>query len=383
MKYTPEDCEFAMRMLHHREELTEQEAGEWMDEPEHLELLEEMAGIRMVNQDFFMNDASLVREKLHRELFPSRQLRLWITAIAASVVLVLGGWLWLKNMSAQTPVVQVVQSPIIPGNTKACLILPDGKVVDLNRKIREITARPGEIIRNDSVEGLKYRVNDASVSMEKEEYHILQVPVGGFYKLQLSDGSRVWLNAGSELRFPISFGANERNVYLKGEGYFEVAKDEKKSFNVHLDQAVVTVLGTAFNVSAYQDEKDITTTLVNGAVRFQSEQSGQNIVLNPGHQCVMNMNTGQTRVKEVDTDIYTSWVEGRFVFRFMTLETIMRQLQRWYDFEIIYSAPEIRQYEFQGVVKRDSKIEDVFKAIELATDVRFRMTGRQVTVEKR
>lgn len=382
MKYTPEDYEFAIRVLHRREELTDQEVEEWMSESEHLELLEELAGIRMVSQNFSVDDASLAQKKLHRELFPSPQLRLWVAAVAVSVVLALGGWLYFGGMESSQPVPQLVQNPIVPGNTRAQLILSDGKVVDLNREVREVSGQSEGIIHNDSVEGLKYRGCEYSVQAEKEEYNVLQVPVGGFYKLELSDGSRVWLNAGSELRFPVSFVGDERNVYLKGEGYFEVAKDEKRHFNVHLDRAMVTVLGTSFNINAYPEEKNIATTLVNGSVKFLAEQSGQDVLLQPGRQCLMDVATGQTSVKKVDTGIYTSWVEGRFVFRFMNLETIMRQLQRWYDFEISYLDPEVKQYEFQGVVQRDSKIEDVFKAIELATDVRFKMTGRQITVEK-
>lgn len=383
MKYTPEEYEFAVRLIHHREELTDREAEEWMGEQGHPELLLELAYIRMEEQNFCVDDGSVVREQLHRELSPSRRLRLWTMSIAASLVLALGGWLWLRSVESHGPVSQLVQNPIIPGNPKALLILSDGKTVDLNHEVREITGQIEGIIRNDSVEGLKYRTMENSTRLQKEEYNVLQVPVGGFYKLELSDGSRVWLNAGSELRFPVSFGEDERNVYLKGEGYFEVAKDETRRFNVHLNQAMVTVLGTSFNINAYPDEKKISTTLVNGAVRFHAGQNGQDVVLEPGRQCVMDVTTGQTLVREVDTRIYTSWVEGRFVFRFMNLEVIIRQLQRWYDFEISYLSPEIREYEFQGVIQRDSKIEDVFKAIELTTDVRFKINGRQVTVEKR
>lgn len=382
MKYTPEDYEFAIRMLHHREELTDWEVEEWMSECEHLELLEETACIRMEKQSFSIEDGAVIQKKLHRELFRSHHFIVWTMSIAASLVLALGGWLYFGSIESPQPIPQLVQNPITPGNSKAQLILSDGKVVDLNREVREVYGQNEGIIHNDSVEGLKYWVNEHSVQSEKEKYNVLRIPVGGFYKLELSDGSRVWLNAGSELRFPVSFVGGERNVYLKGEGYFEVAKDEKRHFNVHLNRAMVTVLGTSFNINAYPDEKNIATTLVNGSVQLHAEQNGQNVVLQPGRQCVMDVETGQISVKKVDTGIYTSWVEGRFVFRFMNLESIMRQLQRWYDFEITYLAPEIKQYEFQGVVQRDSKIEDVFKAIELATDVRFKMTGRQVTVEK-
>lgn len=383
MKYTPEEYEFAVRLIHHREQLIDREAEEWMSEQEHRELLEELACIRMGGQNFSADDGSVVREQLHRELFPARQFRLWTMSIAASLVLALGGWLWLRNVESSEPVPQLVQNPITPGNTKALLILSDGRTVDLNHEVREIAGQTEGIIRNDSIEGLKYRIIENSVPRQKEEYNVLQVPMGGFYKLELSDGSRVWLNAGSELRFPVSFVGNERNVYLKGEGYFEVAKDETRCFNVHLNQATVTVLGTSFNINAYPDEKKISTTLVNGAVRFRTEQNRQNVVLEPGRQCIMDIATGQTLVREVDTRIYTSWVTGRFVFRFMNLEAIIRQLQRWYDFEISYLSPEIKEYEFQGVIQRDSKIEDVFKAIELTTEVRFKINGRQVTVEKR
>ena len=379
-KTTPEDYEFVIRILHHRKGLTDQEVGEWMKDPEHLRLLEDVAAVRTIAGSFQEEHLAGEHKRLYAKLHRVSRIR-WGVAVAASVILAWGCLHFFRNTVEQTVVSVAVNTGIEPGATKARLILPDGEVVDLHSWERKIVTTGAGIIRNDSVEGLKYRSENPVPG--NEQYHILQVPVGGFYKLELADGTRVWLNAGTELCYPAQFSGEERNVFLRGEGYFEVARDEEKRFNVHIGPSVVSVLGTSFNISAYPEEKELCTTLVTGRVSFQGEQDGPSVSLQPGQQCVMEMATGKTRVREVDTGIFTSWVDGRFVFRFMKLENIMRQLQRWYDFELTYRDPEIKAYEFRGVVQRDSRIEDVFRAIELATDVRFEITGKQVTVEKR
>lgn len=380
MKYNADDYEFAIRMLHHRQELTNKEVEEWMKEPEHLKLLEEMAAIRVVAGKGQAEDVGRARKRIRTGVRQRRVFRLAI-GIAALVMVSFGMWHLLNHTKEQTLIPLATETRIEPGETKARLILPDGQVVQLASREQEIVVNGGETIRNDSLEGLKYEGKQGQAV--KEEVHILQVPLGGFYKLELSDGTKVWLNAGSELRYPMAFSGSERRVFLKGEGYFEVAKDRQKPFHVAMERAEVTVLGTAFNISAYPEEKEILTTLVNGSVRFHSAEENANVTLTPGEQCVMETESGKTRVTKVDTELYTAWINGRFVFRDMPLEMIMRQLERWYDFQVTYVQPELKAEKFQGVIQRDTKIEDVFRAIELAMDVKFNINGKEVTIEKR
>lgn len=379
-KYTSEEYEFAIRMLHHRKELSSEEAEEWMKDPDHLELLEEMAAVRRIAGEVPMKVLADGPRRVHRRFYRGRMFKLGVAA-AASVLICLGAWQLLKGPVRQEVAPTVAQVQIEPGGAKARLLLPGGKVVGLLARGQEITVSEQQTIRNDSLEGLTYRQDNPVVGSGEE--HILQVPLGGFYKLELSDGTKVWLNAGSELRYPVQFSGADRNVYLKGEGYFEVARNERMPFHVVMQQATVTVLGTSFNISAYPEENKVLTTLVNGAVRFYSDKTAKDVVLKPGEQFVLDTESGKTTLAEVDTKQYTAWIDGRFIFRDMPLEAIMRQLERWYDFRITYVQPEIRSDKFRGVIQRDTRIEDVFKAIELTMDVRFTIDGKQVTVEKR
>ena len=217
----------------------------------------------------------------------------------------------------------------------------------------------------------------------KEEYNKLVTPTGGEYFLTLSDGTRVFLNAASELKYPVEFVGGKRVVDLDGEAYFEVRKDSLRPFIVRVNGAEVTVLGTSFNVNTYGDDGLIYTTLVNGSVRILSEKNGQEEVLTPGMQGVMNIQTGQLTVREVDVESYVTWREGRFVFRTMTLDLIMRQLQRWYDFEVFYQNPELKEYEFRGVIKRDMDLDKVLSVIKATTNVDFEVKGKVITIIKR
>lgn len=381
--YTAEDYEFAIRILHHRKELKDEEVAEWMKNPGHVRLIVELADLQIVAGKVEDLNEDEVRRQLHRKIVPLRRIKRMVT-IAACVLFALGcwqfGWMNIQDKSVQTITENLL---ITPGEAKALLILPEGKVVDLTSRTKEIEHSGNGIVLNDSLEGLKYKLKVIRQSRLVEEYHTIQVPVGGFYKLELADGTKVWLNAGTELRYPVCFTGTERNVFLKGEAYFQVAKDTNKPFQVHLEQAEVTVLGTSFNISAYPDENQIFTTLVDGKVKFHAEKSRQKIVMQPGCQCVMEVESGKTTLSQVECECFTSWINGRFVFRDMPLEVMMRQLQRWYDFEVVYEETGVKEYEFRGVIQRDSKIEDVFRAIELATDVKFRINGKQVIIEKR
>lgn len=222
--------------------------------------------------------------------------------------------------------------------SKAQLILPDGKVTKLKSTNQRVEVPFVQGIKNDSLLGLSYKqvhINDINLA-ESEIYSTLVVPTGGFYPLELSDGTRVWLNSESELRFPVKFLSDKRQVTLKGEAYFTVKKDSTKPFIVHIENASVEVLGTTFNINTYGDDENIYTTLVNGSVRFVSEKNKQEVILKPGMQSVMNTRTGNTDIRQVDVQDYISWKEGRFVFHSMTLESIMQQLRRWYDIQVFY-----------------------------------------------
>ena len=212
-------------------------------------------------------------------------------------------------------------------------------------------------------------------------YNTLTVPRCCEYRMVLADGTQVWLNSDSELRFPVNFTGNERRVFLKGEAFFQVAKDEMKPFRVETGALEIEALGTQFDVSAYQDDGKWMTTLVEGRVRVSDKDARQTCILEPGKQALLHNN--MLTVSDVNVEEITGWKEGRFVFRNMTMENIARQLERWYDVEIGFPDVMVRYYRFTGVMKRYNRLSQLIEMIEETTDVKFQVNGRDVKIYRR
>jgi len=268
-----------------------------------------------------------------------------------------------------------------PGKSKAILVTADGKKVSLEQD-RDLNIQLNERVWVAATgEGIVYEEN--GTGGVREEYNTLSTPVGGEYALTLADGTKVYLNADSELKYPVEFLDGKRVVDLKGEAYFEVQRDSVHPFVVRVNGAEVQVLGTSFNINAYGDDGRMYTTLVNGSIRFFSGKSGQEKVLTPGMQSVMSLETGEFRLVEVDVEPYIAWRKGRFVFRSMTLDLLMRQLQRWYDFDVFYQNPDLKEYAFRGVINRDMELDKVLSVIAATTNVDFKVQGKVITIIKR
>lgn len=385
MDYKNDDIEFANRLLTRREELNDEEVTAWLKEKDHVELLDEIAAIRqkLSGQSYGENDEE---EFLHLEksIYDQKSRRMTLRwSIAASIILLVGLFVGrtingVRDMHEEQVLVKNVMQP---GTSKAILMMADGKEVVLEQG-QNLNILLNERVRvATSSQGIVYEEHGKGVVTE--EYNKLTTPIGGEYSLVLSDGTKVFLNADSELKYPVEFSDGKRIVDLKGEAYFEVHKDSSRPFVVRMNGAEVTVLGTSFNVNTYGDDGQIYTTLVNGAVRVSSVKNGQAEVLKPGMQSVMDVQSGQLTVREVDVEPYVAWREGRFVFRAMTLDLIMRQLQRWYDFEVFYQNPELKDYEFRGVIKRDMDLDKVLSVIKVTTNVDFEVKGKVITIIKR
>lgn len=305
-----------------------------------------------------------------------RKLRLW--SAAASVLLALAG-IGLWNYSGvREESLQIAQEVIEPGSRKGCLILSDGTVMNLGEttSVKQLS---------DNLVNIRLAqteiVYESQENPEQEVYNTFRTPRGGEYNLLLSDGTRVWLNARSELTYPVAFGKRQRKVRLKGEAYFEVAKDTVKPFFVETGELQIKVLGTAFNITAYEDEVAVTTTLVTGGVQLLSEIGDLNI-LQPSQQAIYSKDVKQTEIRQVKTDIYTQWREGRFVFRDEPLGNIMRILSRWYDVEYEFSRPELAKCRFYGVIGRYENIYELLNQFEKTEKVHFFYEGKKVIVKK-
>lgn len=260
---------------------------------------------------------------------------------------------------------------------QAVLVMEDGKKLVLNGiKDTCLLLGQGERLRISDRGGLAYR-QDSLRQPTPEEWHILRIPKGGEYTLELEDGSRVWLNSASELRYPVRFTGKNRQVILEGEAYFEVVRDEDRPFIVQSGKQQVEVLGTSFDITAYKDEPGIYTTLLQGSVEVSGEGGKQ--ILKPGQQAIYTEKG--IEVKEVNAALYCSWIQDRFVFVSEELETVARKLERWYDVSFFFAGSSLKTKRFSGSIPKYSDLSKVLKMLELTTNIRFQKTGGTVVVE--
>lgn len=210
-------------------------------------------------------------------------------------------------------------------------------------------------------------------------YHTIYVPRGNEYHMVLSEQTEIWLNSESELRFPINFEGHERKVYLKGEAFFKVTKDTLRPFRVNTGKMEIEVLGTSFDIKAYQGT-DPLAILVQGSIQVKDSATGKTCILSPGYQAILRNN--QLDTCRINTEEATAWKEGRFVFRDMPLAQLTQELERWFDIEIFFENNHLREHRFTGVIKRYNKIEDIGALIEETANVKFHIQGRNVIIQQ-
>ena len=302
--------------------------------------------------------------------------RLWVRAMRyAAIVLVplAAAYLWTMFHPAE-PAMEA-ETPIVPGTFRAQLTLDDGRTVALDsaafRSIGQLPEATVEVA--DRV--LTYTRSDHAAPAEVK-YNTLEIPRGGEYALQLADGSRVWLNAETRLRYPVAFAGTVRRVELTGEAYFEVSKDATRPFIVRANGVDVRVLGTSFNVAAYGAE--VVTTLVEGRVAV--EAGSERVTLEPDRQAVWDGE--RMEVRQVDASNYGLWRKGIFYFEDRRLEEILDALARWYGVEVFYVNPETKDMRFTVEIKRYENIDAILRRIAQTERVHFGVSGRTVTVQE-
>ena len=305
-------------------------------------------------------------------------------AIIVAFVLAGGTWWMVKENPEEIISVELSETSMLsPGTPKAYILFSSGQRMDLTTTEHDtMIMEKGMQVRVGSSGKISYVPGDSGSILKQEiVYNTIVVPRGGEYKLELADGTLVWLNSDSELRYPVKFAGSQRDVWLKGEGYFEVSKNPEKTFRVVVDDMIVKVLGTSFNINAYKDRGNILTTLVSGKVDIQDMSGKSLVVMNPNQQ--VDFRHGKISVQEVDVTRFVSWIDGKFYFNDMTLENIMSQLQRWYDIEVFFVDEELKSYPFTGVIRRDFTAGQIFEIIEKTTRVKFNVRGKCVTVNQK
>ncbi len=303
--------------------------------------------------------------------FPPAKVRTmpWKWVAAAAVVLLAGVYFWnqQKPVTEQTVVSELVND-VKPGTSKATLTLGDGSVVTLDSAGNKVI---GQGIRQAGGQ-LEYG-EQAAVS-----FNTLTTPKGGQFQITLADGTKIWLNAASSLRYPTAFTGGTRKVEVTGEAYFEVAKHATMPFIAQINaQTAVEVLGTSFNINAYTNEASIHTTLLEGAIRIRSHE--QSRLLSPGQQAQVNSQGEIRLIEKADLDEALAWKHEIFYFRNADLQAVMRQLERWYDVEISYSG-KIPARRFQGEIQRNLNLSDVLEGLK-NTEINFSIEGRKIIVK--
>lgn len=298
-------------------------------------------------------------------------------AAAAAVVAILtvGAWYFIQRNSSETSVQLAQQTEISPGFEQAILTTSDGNKIELGKnKLDQIKEKNGVTIRNNGSQ-LSYATPSSGNVVV---YNTLEVPRKGVYSVQLADGTKVWLNSLSALRYPTSFPGGERRVSIKGEAYFEVAKNPHQPFVVEVEGGQeVTVLGTHFNVNAYSNEDQIRTTLLEGSVRVKAGTATHTLA--PGQEAQFNLVSRDLQLKKnVDGNDVISWKNGFFVCNGKDLQAILRQVTRWYDIEIEYQG-NIQPDIFEGTIERNMNLSELLIVLEI-TGVKFSLQGKKLIV---
>lgn len=315
-----------------------------------------------------------MKSRIQRERFP-KQIRFWklTSAVAATLLFaVCSITLWntfenrsetytaMENISSQIPDIEA-------GKTQAILTLNDGSTISLGA---DSTVNSQLIARRQS-----------SSQNEAKKINNLTTPRGSEFMVMLEDSTKVWLNAESQLIYPESFDEKERRVKIKGEAYFQVAKDSTRPFYVESSGITIRVYGTEFNINAYSEEKEVYTTLVSGSISLQqANENHSELILTPGHQAIYNKDNKITSVKSVNTEAITSWHNGRFVFEEQTLEQIMKTLARWYNFEYEFDNENIRSTIFKGSAPRYANLSEVLSILEKSGGLKFRAKNNKIII---
>ena len=313
----------------------------------------------------------------------NRIIKSWMRVAAAAVlILFISGIAYRiftkenkKEITASVPSSKKAGA-ILPGGNHAVLTMADGSTIMLD-SLHNGNLQHGNANIKKQNGVLVYDGSKLSKIDEPATYNTLTTPRGGQYQVVLPDGSKVWLNASSSLRFPTAFVGKQRDVDLTGEAYFEIAKNKEKPFHVNVKGMQIEVLGTHFNVNAYSDENSIATSLLEGSVKIKNgSESG---LLKPGQQGLIKNNSENIEIKNADMDEVIAWKNGLFQFDGANINTIMHEIGRWYDVDIVY-ADKVPVRSFEGKISRNAPLSDVLKILELS-NVKFSVEGKKIIVQ--
>jgi len=360
--------------------VTEEERSElldWLDESEENRrtykriirgeaIRERIAGEERIGKetDYEKIRISVVRSLVGRRR--SRRVRLWRSVAAVAVTV-----LWeLSGVRAVPEAMPLAGQQTETAKVK--LILHSGEQIALEQKKEQRIEAGDAVIKNEHGQ-LIYESKNSPAT--EELFNKVVTAIGGEYALILSDGTRVWLNADSELEYPVEFVKKERIVKLSGEAYFEVAPNPEQPFIVEAGGIQTRVLGTSFNIQAYRNEKSVYTTLLTGSLRVAVADGGDAVVLTPGREAIWEKGSGAIQVEAVNAEDAIAWRYGNFIFEEEDIEVVMRMLSRWYEVEFVFDGGRKEKHTFSGRMSKDESLDTVLETIELAGGPEFRREG--------
>jgi len=365
------------------------EEGHFLDEwkyenKENLDLYHKLS--KNPETNYFKNEEQL--EKVKKEEIwhkintnlqekKTRRIRTEFLKYAASIIVIGISTFFLINSIPEKPTNRIAH--ISPGKNQALLMRDKGETIILDEFVK---LKEDGLEINNTEGHLVYKNDNKTSTQEKITYNSIIIPKGGEYNLTLSDGTKIWLNSNSKLRYPTKFSGKERLVELEGEAFFDVSKNKDFPFVVKMNDFQIKVLGTSFNVNAYNDEKEIITTLVEGRVEVKDQLRNQKETLLPNEQFCINKHNGDFKKTHVDTEIYTAWKNGRLVFQNERLEDIMIRLSRWYNVEVFFLNNESKNLRFTGDLTRYEDFNNVLEMIGFTNKVKFSIKNRSVLIEK-
>lgn len=373
---------FVIELLNHPELLREVRVQEWLAEPRNKELYEECrryleGGLRLAVGERLDVEGEYRNFTRKMESCDWSRRMTWLAVAAAVVILISASWWLLENsLSSKKQEVIPVAEHIVPGRNQAVLITESGEELVLGAsgsESRELGE--GVSVEYDSLRGINYNLAKGAVV----SYHTLRVPKGAEYKLTLNDGTVVWLNSESELRYPTSFEGEKREVFLRGEGYFSVAHDEQHPFIVVSSDIYTKVYGTEFNVRSYGEE-DVHVTLVRGRVSVKKTEKGSEYILNPGENARFVESVPE--ITKVHVNRYIAWKDGYFYYENESLESIMDDLKRWYGFDVVYVGNQVKDDRFELWASRDSEISVITDLLMKTNRVVIKVNGKTLVVSE-
>jgi transmembrane sensor len=357
-----------------------------------------------VKRQMWLNiDQQIDHPVVERSLIPARKsvLRFRIVAAAAVLLLAVTAVFFYRNYKdLDGP--QIVKNDINPGKNKAVLTLSNGQKISLTDALNGQLAQQAGVTISKTANGqLIYQAAPNASNKNNTEYNTIEAPRGGQWQVILPDGSKVFLNASSSLKYPVSFAAKERKVELKGEAYFEISHNKKSPFRVIAKGQTVEVLGTHFNIMSYDDEKTVKTTLLSGSVKVSSNGSNaagtnasgtnaagvnaansaaESLILKPGEQAQVSPGNMKL-IRDVDLEDVLAWKNGYFKFN-ENLRSVMTKVSRWYDVEVVYETQPDPDFKFKGEISRDKNLSELLNMLDYTGKLHFKIEGRRVIVKK-